>query len=414
MAEPENRKIEFPKIRPVDAFPVESGGQRLIGLRDPANWTDRVLYLSVPAFFLVSLMDGKHTLLDIQASFLERFGELLLSEKITELVRQLDENLMLESENFERHRLRLESEFRQAAMRPAALAGRSYPAEVPALQAFLKSSFDSTTTPETARVQAFQAPRAIISPHLDLREASSSYALAYDQIRPYRYDLFVILGTAHGPTENLFTATRKDFGTPLGTVKTNHPLVAQLAQQYGDRLLQDEFLHKTEHSVEFQCIYLQYLFGFRQKFSILPILCGSFQPFLEQKKPASEVAEFADFVGSLREILQACGLKVCLIASADLSHVGLRFGDSRPVDDLTLTSLKNRDLEKIEYLEKLNPAGFWSAIQKDKDNTRICGFPCIYTMLSLLGEGKGNLLHYGQMDDRVTGSAVSYASLVFQ
>jgi AmmeMemoRadiSam system protein B len=281
------------------------------------------------------------------------------------------------------------------------------------LRAFLKSSFDSAAAIETAKVRAFQAPRAIISPHLDPREASSSYALAYDEIRPYRYDLFVVLGTAHGPAENLFTATGKDFATPLGTVKTHQSLVSQLGKRYGKQLFEDEYLHKSEHSVEFQCLYLQYLFGSRHEFFILPILCGSFQHLLEQRKPADSMTELADFTGLLRELLKSSGMKVCLIASADLSHVGLRFGDSRPIDDGALAALKIRDLEKIGYLEKLDPAGFWAVVRQEKDSTRICGFPCIYTMLTLLGKGKGTLLHYGQMDDRQTGSAVSYASLVF-
>ena len=43
----------------------------------------------------------------------------------------------------------------------------------------------------------------------------------------------------------------------------------------------DELTHRTEHSIEFQVVFLQYLLGGRREFSIVPILVGSFHDLME-------------------------------------------------------------------------------------------------------------------------------------
>ena len=50
--------METPKLRPVEAFPVEIEGRQMIGLRDPLGISPEVLFLSPEAFFLANLMDG--------------------------------------------------------------------------------------------------------------------------------------------------------------------------------------------------------------------------------------------------------------------------------------------------------------------------------------------------------------------
>jgi MEMO1 family protein len=115
----------------------------------------------------------------------------------------------------------------------------------------------------------------------------------------------------------------------------------------------------------------------------------------------------------MKDVLLASGLKVCVIAAADLAHIGLRFGDPNPVDDLELQKLRAEDETKLSLVAQRDPDGFWDSVARDFDRRRICGFPCIYTLLNLIEAEEGKLLMYSQMDDRNTGSAVSYASLVF-
>ena len=75
--------------------------------------------------------------------------------------------------------------------------------------------------------------------------------------------------------------------------------------------------------------------------------------------------------------------------------------------------LRMEDETKLRFVLELDAEGFWGSIAQDMDRRRICGFPCIYTLLNLLHGCEGKLLKYDQMDDRSTGSAVSYASLAF-
>lgn len=46
---------EAPRLRPIEAFPVEHEGQRLLALRDPAGYTPSILLLPLP---LVEVLAG--------------------------------------------------------------------------------------------------------------------------------------------------------------------------------------------------------------------------------------------------------------------------------------------------------------------------------------------------------------------
>ncbi|MEW5978341.1 MAG: AmmeMemoRadiSam system protein B [Acidobacteriota bacterium] len=406
--------MDFPKLRYVEAFPVEADGEQYICLRDPLNYSNKIVYLPPAAFFIVSLFDGRHSQRQIQESYFRRYGQLLLQEKLGQIIDQLDANLFLESELFRQHQEKLRSEFRQAPNRPAAHAGKCYSAEQGELRRVLETHFSEARAEGSGEPAGPAVPlKALIAPHIDPRAGGLCYGWAYEQLRSEDHDLFVILGTAHAPTRRLFAGTSKDYETPLGTVKTNSEIMDQLKGRLGDGLFEDEYVHKEEHSIEFQAVYLQYLLGARRPFEIVPILCGSFHQILYQGKKACEVDEFKRLTDSLGELLARSSRKVCLIAAADLAHIGLRFGDARAPDELELMRLKDEDSTKLAEAGTGEPDRFWETIARDQDRRRICGFPCIYTMLTLLPTGEGSLLRYAQMDDRATGSAVSYASMAF-
>jgi hypothetical protein len=374
--------------------------------------TDKVVFLPIPAFFAVSLFDGKHSIRDIQAAFWRQFGQLLETERIEEMINRLDANLFLESEQFDQHKSSIETAFADCPTRPAFHAGTSYPLDPAELRVALGAHFEEVRGQGSLSGQTGM-PVALIAPHIDLRVGGTCYAWAYDQIRDADFDLFVILGTAHAQTRRLFAATLKDYETPLGVVKTNHSVLQKLKERYGERLFEDEFVHKQEHSIEFQTVFLKYILRDRSEFEVLPILCGSFHRMIHGRQSPHAVEEFQRFVDVLKELLLGSGRRVCLIAGADLAHIGLRFGDPDPTDELELQKLRMEDEAKLRFVTQRDPEGFWESIAQDLDRRRICGFPCIYTLLNLMEAQEGRLLKYGQMDDHNTGSAVSYASLVF-
>ena len=126
-----------------------------------------------------------------------------------------------------------------------------------------------------------------------------------------------------------------------------------------------------------------------------------------------ELRPVRQFVETLQEAVSSLGREVCYIASADLAHMGLQFGDREGMNEYGLRILSQQDQEMLEYVEKMDGEGFFSLISAERDRRRICGFPAIYSMLKLLEAKEGKLLKYGQAFTPETQSVVSFASLAF-
>ncbi|MDH7501035.1 MAG: hypothetical protein QHH30_11710, partial [candidate division NC10 bacterium] len=77
--------MENPKLRNIEAFPAQISGRRMICLRDPLLFAEQALVVPEPTFFVISLFDGSHSLLDIQAEYMRRYGDLLFRERIEEI-----------------------------------------------------------------------------------------------------------------------------------------------------------------------------------------------------------------------------------------------------------------------------------------------------------------------------------------
>jgi AmmeMemoRadiSam system protein B len=119
------------------------------------------------------------------------------------------------------------------------------------------------------------------------------------------------------------------------------------------------------------------------------------------------------FIEALRECISSLGKKVCYIASADLSHMGLQFGDQEGMREYDLRILTEEDQAMLRYVERMDGEGFFSSIMEERDRRRICGLPGIYAMLKVLEAQEGKLIKYGQAFTPETQSVVSFASLAF-
>ena len=82
---------ERPRLRALEAFPVEQEGRRAVALRDPAGFTDQVAVLPIPLLDLVSLFDGEHSIAEMQEIFRERHGQAPTAEQIRAIVTQMDD-----------------------------------------------------------------------------------------------------------------------------------------------------------------------------------------------------------------------------------------------------------------------------------------------------------------------------------
>jgi len=387
----------------------------MLCLQDPQNISGKALFLSPPLYFIVSLFDGQHSILDIQAEYMRRFGEFLYTEKLQEIITQLDEALFLEGERFQEALRQKEESFKKSPFREAAFAGKSYEEDPERLKVQLEGYFSGANGPEPlGEKKGINGLKGVVAPHIDFQRGGFCYAFAHREIwEKNSSHCFVIFGTAHTPMKNPFCLTRKDFITPLGTLNVDKELVDAIQSRCPNDLFKDEGVHRSEHSVEFQCVFLRHLYPEPIPLKIVPILSGSFHEAIEQRISPMELEPIRQFIEALKEAVSSLGREVCYIASADLAHMGLQFGDREGVSEYGLRVLSQEDQEMLEYAEKMDGEGFFSLISRERDRKRICGFPAIYAMLKTLEAKEGKLLKYGQAFTPETQSVVTFASLAF-
>jgi len=407
--------VDYPKLREINAFPVRSSGQTLLCLQDPQNICEKAIFLPPPLHFIVSLFDGQHSVLDVQAEYMRKFGEFLYTENLQEIISQLDENLFLEGERFQEALRRKEEEFKKASFREAVFAGKSYEVEPDKLKSQLDGYFEDMGGPGSlGEKKSLRGLKGVVAPHIDFQRGGHCYAYAHREIWERNASpCFIIFGTAHAPMENPFCLTRKDFITPLGTLNVDRELVDAIQSRCPDDLFKDESVHRSEHSIEFQCVFLRHLYPEPDSVKIVPVLTGSFHEAIEKGVSPMELKPVRQFVDAAKEAVSFLGREVCCVASADLAHVGLQFGDREGVSEYGLRVISQQDHEMLEYAEKMDGEGFFESVSRERDRRKICGLPPIYSMLKILEAQEGKLLKYDQAFTPETRSVVTFASLAF-
>lgn len=253
-------------------------------------------------------------------------------------------------------------------------------------------------------------------PHIDFHRGGSSFAWAYDRVvTESQSKLYVILGTAHTPLQSFYSVSRKDFDTPLGLARTDRNFVDLLAQRLGDpdNIFRDELPHRHEHSIEFQALMLQYVLGDRRDYQIVPILVGSFHPFVQHGRLPSESPVVAEFIAALRDTALEAGEEVCFVAGVDMAHIGQQFGDPHLLDD---ERLKNQWTDDQNLLVKAcagDAVAWFKHVAEQGDANRICGLAPMYTLLETVRPKRGELLKYDQAVAPDRTSCVSFASVAF-
>ncbi|HEX9655258.1 MAG TPA: AmmeMemoRadiSam system protein B [bacterium] len=405
---------EYPKLRYVDAFPVETAQGRMFGLRDPNGIASNMLFLSPDIFYLLQFFDGRHSQLDLRHKYLQAFGNLLYEEQLAEILTNLDSNLYLDNHAFQRSLREIERQFLSLPARVAAHAGQSYESEPAKLKAQIRSFFTNAVGAGLPTKRGHKVVKGIIAPHIDLRAGGACYSFAYRGLAESQpADCFVILGTGHSGLANLYSILAKDFETPLGRAQCDFDFIETLNSKTRNLHSAEVLPHRSEHTIEFQLPFLQYLFEKKHHFTFVPILCSFSYHMLNPEQFPRERKIVDDFSGALRETIAQFGKRVCLIASVDFSHVGQRYGDERPPDLDFLAAVRAADQELIAHVERVDHEGFYRVVEKYCDRHRVCGFSPIYTMLRSLTAQEGKLLNYSETAMDESNSTVTFASMVF-
>ena len=402
-----------PRLRALEAFPVEQDGQRLIGLRDPGGFTEQVVLLPIPALDIVSLFDGERSVAEIHEIVQARHGRAAPApEDIARFAVRLDEAGFLQSLGFEARRQAIEEAWLAAPSRPAAHAGGAYADDPDALKGQIDGFFVNGDGP------GWPAPRpgapnlrGLIAPHIDFHRGGPTYGWAYRAlVERSDADLFVVLGTCHAGMPDPFAATLKPYDTPLGPAAVDVDFFEALARRYGHDLLASQTAHRNEHSIEFQAVMLRRLLGHRP-FTILPVLASFLHEAIWTGADAEADPRVPRFLEALGETISASGRRVCVVAGVDLAHVGPRFGDAEANTAALLERVAREDAKMLEAVTASEPTAFFASVAADGDSRRICGLSPIYAFLRVLPGIRGELLRYSQWPD--PQGAVTYCAAAF-
>src|SRR5512138_103716 len=125
---------QYPALRNLQYSPIKEGEEQYMVLWDPTGLSKEKLVLPLNYFFLIQHFDGEHSLAEIGALYLKRFGEFLSPNRIERLVSDLNEKLFLEGQRAEDARWLAQEAYRQSPLRCAAFAGRGYEADAAQLK----------------------------------------------------------------------------------------------------------------------------------------------------------------------------------------------------------------------------------------------------------------------------------------
>ena len=402
---------QYPALRNLQYSPIKEGEEQYMVLWDPTGLSKDKLVLPLNYFFIIQHFDGEHSLAEIGALYLKRFGEFLGPSKMQQLVFDLNEKLFLEGQRTEDARRMAREVYRQSPLRRAAFAGRSYEADGVKLKKQIDGFFTSKEGPDfKPSVHAGKKIKGLVAPTYDLKQAGPIYAWGYKELQDAEQpDLFVIIGTASAGLDHVFAVTDKDFETPLGIVRADQPILDQLKSALPTSF-EDDLYHQAEQAIEFQLPFLQDIVGTKKPFTIVPILSSFSAASLSDPTIRQSVDQF---LSGLREILEQSSRTYCVVAAGELAHLGIRYGDKAPPTDFSFHRCMQFDLEMLKPVEERQPEEFANYIRKEQDQRRISGFSPIYSLLRLIEAESGQVLRYDRGITDQYNSTVTYASMAF-
>jgi len=409
------KPMSFPKLRPIDVRPFEEQGRPLLLVRDPLGLTDLSVVMPRVLAPLLGLLDGSRDAAALRAALLVRGGLNVPEDTIQQLIQHLDNALLLDNARYKQARAEALRSFRAAPFRPPALAGAGYPADASELKQVLDSYLATANVTDSGGRET--APVVgLISPHIDYQRGGPVYAqvwaAAADAVRAA--DLAIVFGTDHNATHSGLTLTHQSYATPYGILPTPRHIVDLLAAAVGEELAYaEEINHQREHSIELAVTWLHHMRG-GQPCQVLPILCGTFQPFIEQRRSPADDPVLSAALEVLRQLI-ADG-RVVVIAAADLAHIGPAFGDPFPVDYVRYLRLEAADDHLMQTILQGDAAAFYHTIAREENQRNVCGVAPIYMALQALGPGvSGAMAGYDRCPaDAQNTSFVSICGVLFR
>lgn len=268
-------------------------------------------------------------------------------------------------------------------IRSAGVAGMFYPGDPVMLERELSLLLEAAPLLELPR-----PVKSLIVPHAGYVYSGGVAARAYRQIFDAPVKQAVIIAPSHKDAFDFISVFNGDaYRTPLGDVPVDKEAAAALADFHSDIVLSDQGHSSSEHSLEVQLPFLQWILG---NFRLIAISMG------DQNYEQSEV--LAD---ALTKSLDTS--RTIFVASSDLSHF---HPDTRArvLDQVAQSDIESFDEEKL-----------WQDITEGR--TEMCGYGPVITVMKTarkLGAETSRVILYRNSGD-ITGErneVVGYLSAV--
>jgi len=400
----------LPRLRmTLDFIPSPFEDKPGLVIRDPFHFSDATLIVPPPLIECLEFFDGEHRALDLRAHLVRITGDLQAGDLENNLLNALSSAGFLEDEIFVQRRAEVERAFANAPLREPNHAATGYPAD----PVELRTTLDGYLNGAESNGSGDNRTLAIAAPHVSPFGGVEAYRAAYSALRPADAErTFVILGTSHYGHPERLGLTRKPFATPYGETITDSSLVDELERKLGPAAMMEDYCHAIEHSIEFQVVFLQHLFG--PGIRILPVLCGSYLRSVYEGGPPEDDDNVRRILGTLGDIAARENGKLLWVLGVDMAHMGQRYGDRLTAiagrDEMA--EVEQRDRVRIQRMESGDASGFWDLVQENHDDLKWCGSAPIYTFLKAVPQARGELLGYQQwnIDE---ASVVSFAGMRF-
>ena len=265
-------------------------------------------------------------------------------------------------------------------LRLPAVAGRFYPHD----PAELSRQIAAFAPFET---EGPRAAMACIVPHAGYRYSGHVAGAVYARLKLPRR--FLLLGPRHfarGQVQAILSEGA--WQTPLGRAEIDSELAGQLRAAY-PRLREDAVAHESEHALEVQLPFLQYL---SPDFRFVPIALGP-----------TDYVQLESLAQAIAEVLRQQSDSVLMIASSDMNHY--------ESEEIT----RRKDHLALERVRELDARGLFDTVRRE--GVTMCGVGPVVSVLTaarLLGATRATLVRYATSGD-ITGdrdSVVGYAGVI--
>lgn len=398
----------LPRLRfNLDFMPSPDPARPGLVIRDPYHYTDATLIVPPPLVQALECFDGQQSTLDLRSELVRITGELQVGDLEKHLFDSLNDAGFLENDRYRELKSKREADFANEPTRDAVFAGSAYPADADALS--------RTLTRRVGQSEGSSSTVAIAAPHASPDGGWDTYRAAYQALPPREQadgKTFVILGTSHYGAPDRFGLTRKQFVTPFGAAETNTTLVGELEAASPNATRMEDYCHAVEHSIEFQIVFLQHLYG--PNVRVLPILCGPFVKSIYEGGMPEDNEAVARFFDALGSIASRDSQRLLWVLGVDMAHIGQRYGDPIRANANVgeMLSVEERDHQRIDCIQAGDRGGYWSLVQESHDDLKWCGASPIYTFMKAVPGLKSELLHYHQWQID-PASVVTFGALRF-